>query len=58
MEAKTSREFKSKKKEYLPKTHISIVPFVNDFLQGDRLELIKELFPELILKNFRTIILP
>lgn len=58
MEAKTPEEFKLKKKEYLPKTHISIVPFVNNFLQGGRLESIKELFPELILKNYRTIILP
>ena len=57
-EAKTPKEFKSKKKEYCPTTTLSIIPFVHNLLSPDKLEAIKDSFPELILKSFKQIDLP
>ena len=57
-ESKTIKEFNSKRREYCPHTNLSIFPFVNNQLSGDRLETIKEMFPELVLKNYKKISMP
>ena len=56
-ETKTPKEFKSKKKEYFPITSLSIIPFVHNVLNAEKLTAIKESFPELVIKNFKTITL-
>jgi len=54
-ESKNPKEFNSKKKDFCPVTNLSIIPFVHNLLNGQKLEEIKELFPELVLKNFKEI---
>ena len=55
--SKTTQEFKANKKALCPTTNISITPFVDKSLNEQRVEAIKETFPELLLKNFQRIIL-
>lgn len=56
-ESKTVEEFKAKKKEYCPKTTLSIVPFIDNSLNNEKIEEIKASFPELTIKNFKKIVL-
>ena len=58
LESKTVQEYKARKKEYCPSTKISIVPFIDDSLNAEKIKNMKETFPELALKNFKKIVLP
>ena len=58
IDSKTPKEFKTKKKEFCPNTSLSIIPFINNYLNQDKINAIKANFPELVIKSFKRINLP
>ena len=56
--SKTTQEFKANKKAFCPTTNISITPFIDKSFTKEKIEAIKENFPELTLKNFKKIVFP
>ena len=54
-ESNTVKEFKSKKKDFFPKTELSIVPFTTLNLDSERLEELKTCFPELVINQYKII---
>jgi len=54
-ESKTPREFKEKRKEYFPHTTLCLVPFIDKSLNREKIETLKETFPELVINNYRKI---
>lgn len=55
--SKTTQEFKANKKALCPTTNISITPFVDKSFDAEKVEAIKETFPELVIDNFEKITL-
>ena len=58
MESKTPQEYKSKRKYYLPKDELCLIPFIDHSLNSEKLATLKMFFPELTIKNFKEIKLP
>ena len=54
----TTQEFKANRKEFCPTVNISITPFIDNSFNEEKIESIKETFPNLVLKGFKKILLP
>ena len=53
----TPEEYNKMRKEFLPSIQFCILPFINDSLNSEKLNIIRYAFPELTIKNYKTVAL-
>ena len=56
-ESKSPKEFNKIKKQYCPVTRLGVVPFIGESNNNNEIMLLKELFPELTIKGYKSVII-